>query len=160
MSHDPNSLRTPLARVRGLGAAKSGTGHFWLQRLTAVANIPLTFAMVLIVLMLAKLDYAGARALVANPLVGILLIAFLVSAFVHMRLGMQVIIEDYVHLDRRIAAAVEDLAGDDVGDVGHGCALLSGSGRGLAQPPPNRQPSMPEPAGKATPLHLDEIHIY
>jgi succinate dehydrogenase / fumarate reductase, membrane anchor subunit len=97
MSHNPNSIRTPLARVRGLGAAKSGTGHFWMQRLTAVANIPLTLAMVVIVVMLAKLDYAGARALVANPLVGILLIAFLVSALVHMRLGMQVIIEDYVH---------------------------------------------------------------
>jgi succinate dehydrogenase / fumarate reductase, membrane anchor subunit len=97
MHSDPTSIRTPLARVRGLGAAKSGTGHFWLQRLTAVANIPLTFAMVIVVLMLAKLDYAGARALIANPLVAILLIAFLVSAFVHMRLGMQVIIEDYVH---------------------------------------------------------------
>ncbi len=97
MSQSQNSIRTPLARVRGLGAAKSGTGHFWMQRLTAVANIPLTLAMVVIVVMLAKLDYAGARALVANPLVGILLIAFLVSALVHMRLGMQVIIEDYVH---------------------------------------------------------------
>lgn len=97
MHSDPNSIRTPAARVRGLGAAKSGTGHFWLTRLTAVANIPLTFAVVIIALMLAKADYAGARALIANPLVAIILMAFLVSALVHMRLGMQVIIEDYVH---------------------------------------------------------------
>jgi succinate dehydrogenase / fumarate reductase membrane anchor subunit len=97
MQNHPNSIRTPAARVRGLGAAKSGTGHFWLTRLTAVANIPLTFAMVIIALMLAKADYAGARALIANPLVAILILAFLISALAHMRLGMQVIIEDYVH---------------------------------------------------------------
>lgn len=97
MQNNPNSIRTPAARVRGLGAAKSGTGHFWLTRLTAVANIPLTFAMVIIALMLAKADYAGARALIANPLVAILILAFLISALAHMRLGMQVIIEDYVH---------------------------------------------------------------
>lgn len=97
MHSDPTSIRTPAARVRGLGAAKSGTGHFWLTRLTAVANIPLTIAVVIIALMLSKADYAAARALIANPLVAIVLIAFLVSALVHMRLGMQVIIEDYVH---------------------------------------------------------------
>ena len=97
MSNNANSMRTSTAKVRGLGAARSGTGHFWLTRLTAVANIPLTFAFVIIVLMLAKRDYAGAMALVANPLVAILLMAFILSAMVHMRLGMQVIIEDYVH---------------------------------------------------------------
>ena len=97
MSKNTASIRTSAAKVRGLGAAKSGTEHFWLTRLTAVANIPLTFAFVVIVLMLAKRDYAGALALIGSPVVAIVLLAFIVSAFVHMRLGMQVIIEDYVH---------------------------------------------------------------
>ena len=97
MSKNTASIRTSAAKVRGLGAAKSGTEHFWLTRLTAVANIPLTFAFVVIVLMLAKRDYAGALSLIGSPVVAIVLLAFIVSAFVHMRLGMQVIIEDYVH---------------------------------------------------------------
>jgi len=97
MQQASSSLRTPASRVRGLGAAKSGTGHFWLQRVTAVANIPLTIAFVIIILMLAKRDYAGALALVAHPVAAILLLLFILSGAVHMRLGMQVIIEDYVH---------------------------------------------------------------
>ena len=97
MSKNETSLSTPMARVRGLGAAKSGTDHFWKSRVTAVANVPLTLCFVVIVMMLAKRDYAGAMALVGNPLVGILLLLFIGSAVVHMRLGMQVIIEDYVH---------------------------------------------------------------
>jgi succinate dehydrogenase / fumarate reductase membrane anchor subunit len=91
------SIRTPAARVRGLGSAKTGTSHFWLQRMTAVANIPLTIAFVAIVLVLARRDYAQAMALVSQPLVALLLIGFMLSAVIHMRLGMQVIIEDYVH---------------------------------------------------------------
>lgn len=97
MSKNTSSLSTPMARVRGLGAAKSGTDHFWKTRVTAVANVPLTLCFVVIVMMLAKRDYAGAMALVGNPLVGILLLLFIGSAMIHMRLGMQVIIEDYVH---------------------------------------------------------------
>lgn len=97
MSPSPSSLRTPASRVRGLGAAKSGTEHFWLSRVTAMANIPLTIAFVVIVLMLAGRDYAGAIRLVGHPLVAVLLLCFLLSAAIHMRLGMQVIIEDYVH---------------------------------------------------------------
>lgn len=96
MSKKPD-IATPMARVRGLGAARSGTGHFWLSRVTAVANVPLTIAFVIIVLMLAKADYAGAIKIVGHPVSAILLLLFVGSAATHMRLGMQVIIEDYVH---------------------------------------------------------------
>jgi succinate dehydrogenase / fumarate reductase membrane anchor subunit len=86
----PKHIRTPLARVRGYGAARSGTGHFWWQRLTAVANIPLTIAGVFIVIMLLGRNQAA----VAQILIMLL---FVISITFHMRIGMQVVIEDYVH---------------------------------------------------------------
>jgi succinate dehydrogenase / fumarate reductase membrane anchor subunit len=89
--------RTPLARVRGLGSAKSGTGHFWRQRLTAVANIPLTIAFVLIVVSLLSRNHAAAQQILGTPLVAVVMLLFIGSVTYHMRLGMQVIIEDYVH---------------------------------------------------------------
>jgi len=91
-----SSMRTPLARVRGLGSAKSGTGHFWLQRLTAVANLVLTVIFIGIVIALVGRPYPAAIALLSHPLVAILMLLFILSACVHMRIGMQVIIEDYV----------------------------------------------------------------
>ncbi|CAN7457710.1 succinate dehydrogenase, hydrophobic membrane anchor protein [Bosea sp. LjRoot90] len=91
-----SSMRTPLGRVRGLGSAKSGTGHFWLQRVTAVANVILTLAFLCIVISLIGKPYAVAVATLAKPHVAILMLLFTVSGAVHMRLGMQVIIEDYV----------------------------------------------------------------
>jgi succinate dehydrogenase / fumarate reductase, membrane anchor subunit len=97
MSTSNSSMRTPIGKVRGLGSAKSGTDHFWKTRLTAIANIPLGVAFVAILFMLANKDYAGALALVGSPFVAILLMLFLISGMIHMRLGMQVIIEDYVH---------------------------------------------------------------
>ncbi|MBN9445147.1 MAG: succinate dehydrogenase, hydrophobic membrane anchor protein [Bosea sp.] len=90
-------MRTPLGRVRGLGSAKSGTGHFWLQRLTAVANVILTVIFVFIVVALVGKPYPAAMALLTQPCVAILMLLFILSACVHMRIGMQVIIEDYVH---------------------------------------------------------------
>jgi len=90
-------IRTPLARVRGLGAAHSGTGHFWRQRLTAVANIPLTIAAVIIIVMLLGRNQAAAAQILGSPLVAIIMLLFIASITAHMRIGMQVIIEDYVH---------------------------------------------------------------
>ena len=90
-------LRTPLARVRGLGSARSGTEHFWRQRLTAVANIPLTIAFVLIVVSLLGRNHAAAQQILGSPLVAIVILLFIGSVTYHMRIGMQVVIEDYVH---------------------------------------------------------------
>jgi succinate dehydrogenase membrane anchor subunit len=89
--------RTPLARVRGLGSARSGTAHFWHQRLTAVANVPLTIAFVLIVVALLGRNHAAAQQILGTPLVAIVILLFIGSVTYHMRIGMQVIIEDYVH---------------------------------------------------------------
>ena len=92
-------MSTPLARVRGLGAAKSGSEHFWRQRLTAVANVPLTIAFVLIVVSLLGRNHAAAAQILGSPLVAIIMLLFILSIAIHMRIGMQVIIEDYVHDD-------------------------------------------------------------
>jgi succinate dehydrogenase / fumarate reductase membrane anchor subunit len=96
---DENALRTPLARVRGLGSARSGTDHFWYQRLTAVANIPLTIVFVVIVIMVMGRNYAAVAQIIGAPLVAILLLLYVGSVTYHMRLGMQTVIEDYVHDD-------------------------------------------------------------
>jgi succinate dehydrogenase / fumarate reductase, membrane anchor subunit len=90
-------MSTPLGRVRGLGAAKSGTGHFWRQRLTAVANVPLTIAFVFIVVALLGRNHAYVVQILGSPLIAIIMLLFILSVTTHMRIGMQVIIEDYVH---------------------------------------------------------------
>ncbi len=91
------SMETPLKRVRGLGSAHSGTGHFWKQRATALAGIPLTIAFLVIVLSTVGKDFATVKATLAHPLVSILMLLFVLSSVIHMRIGMQVVIEDYVH---------------------------------------------------------------
>ena len=95
----PPPMRTPLRRVRGLGSARSGTEHFWRQRLTAVANVPLTIAFVVIVVSLLGRNHAAVVQIIGSPLVSVILLLFVVSVTYHMRLGMQTVIEDYVHGD-------------------------------------------------------------
>ncbi|MFO1434751.1 MAG: succinate dehydrogenase, hydrophobic membrane anchor protein [Candidatus Competibacteraceae bacterium] len=91
------SLRTPIGRARGLGSAKEGVAHWWAQRVTAVALVPLTLWFVISLLFMARADYESLQAWIAQPLVTVLLVAFLFSLFYHTILGMQVVIEDYVH---------------------------------------------------------------
>ncbi|MDR3386241.1 MAG: succinate dehydrogenase, hydrophobic membrane anchor protein [Rudaea sp.] len=90
-------LQTPLKRVRGLGSAKSGTHHFIVQRVTAIALIPLVLWAIWLALAIVHADYPHARALVHQPLNAVLLVAFTIAAFWHAQLGLQVVIEDYVH---------------------------------------------------------------
>ena len=97
MTDNVRHIRTPLARVLGHGAARSGTGHFWRQRLTAVANIPLTIAAIIIMITLLGRNQAAVAQILGSPLVAIIMLLFVVSVTMHMRIGMQVIIEDYVH---------------------------------------------------------------
>jgi len=84
-----------------LGSAHSGTGHFWLQRLTAVANLPLVIGMLIVVVSLVGRSHATAIARLTNPFIALLVIAAVISVVTHMRIGMQVIIEDYVHSESR-----------------------------------------------------------
>jgi succinate dehydrogenase / fumarate reductase membrane anchor subunit len=96
-----HELRTPLARVRGLGSAKSGTGHFWLQRLTAISNAVLVVFLLWLVFALVGKDYATVKETLQRPLITLPLLLLILSGTVHMRLGMQSIIEDYVHAEGR-----------------------------------------------------------
>lgn len=91
------SYRTPLSRVTGLGSAKEGTEHFWMQRLTAVANIPLTLFFVWLVVSCIGADRADMIAKFSNPFITAATILMVLSAALHMKLGLQVVIEDYVH---------------------------------------------------------------
>ncbi|MDO9382219.1 MAG: succinate dehydrogenase, hydrophobic membrane anchor protein [Hyphomicrobiaceae bacterium] len=91
------AMRTPLKNVRYLGSAKEGADHFWKQRVTGVANLFLGIFLIALIVKLAGADHATVKATIANPLYGLPLLLLALSAAIHMRLGMQVIIEDYIH---------------------------------------------------------------
>ncbi len=91
------TMRTPLKEVRRLGSAKEGADHFWMQRMTGAANFLLAIFAIGLVMHLVGADHAAVSRTLAHPLVALPLLLFLVSAAIHMRIGMQVIIEDYVH---------------------------------------------------------------
>jgi succinate dehydrogenase / fumarate reductase membrane anchor subunit len=93
------SLRTPLGRVRGLGSAKEGVSHWWVQRVTAVALVPLVLWFTVSMLSIVRADYDSAVHWVGQPFNTVLLVALLVGAFYHALLGLQVVIEDYVHAE-------------------------------------------------------------
>ena len=91
--------RTPLARARGLGSAKDGVGHWWAQRLTAIALIPLVVWFAISLVMLSGADYTVVRAWIGSPLVMMLLVLTISVGLHHGQLGMRVVIEDYVGSD-------------------------------------------------------------
>ena len=104
------SIRTPIARVRGLGSARSGTGHFWQQRVTALANVPLTIGFVIILVSLLGRSHAAVIQILGSPLVAIVMLLFIGSVTYHMKIGMQVIIEDYVHDEKwKLAALIGNI---------------------------------------------------
>ena len=93
-------MRTPMRGVRGLGAAHSGTKHFWYQRVTSVAGIPLTIALVIIVIALLGRSHAAVVQVLGSPIVAIIMLLFIINTAYHMWIGMQEIIIDYVHEDK------------------------------------------------------------
>ena len=94
-----NDFRTPLSRARGLGSAKEGVHHWWAQRITAVALIPLVVWFAISLIMMSGADYAVVRAWIGSPVVMVLLTLTIVMGLHHGQLGMQEVVEDYVHHD-------------------------------------------------------------
>ena len=94
-----SDLRTPLARARGLGSARVGVHHWWAQRLTAIALIPLVVWFAISLVMMSGADYGAVRAWIGSPVVMVLLILTIAIGLHHGQLGLQVVIEDYVHGD-------------------------------------------------------------
>jgi succinate dehydrogenase / fumarate reductase membrane anchor subunit len=105
-THGGPSMRTPLGRVRNLGASHSGTTDFWRQRLTAVAMTLLIVPMLVIIMMLIGRNQAGAAQIIGSMPIAVILILFIVASTWHMKIGMQVVIEDYVHNEKLKLASV------------------------------------------------------
>jgi succinate dehydrogenase / fumarate reductase, membrane anchor subunit len=100
------SMRTPLGRVRNLGSSHSGTTDFWRQRITAVAMVLLIVPVIMVVMMMLGSNHAGAAQMLGSPLVAITLLLFIIASTWHMRIGMQVVIEDYLHHEQLKLAAI------------------------------------------------------
>ena len=105
-THGAPSMRTPLGRVRNLGASHSGTSDFWRQRLTAVAMTLLIVPVIVVVLMLLGSNQAGAKQIFSSVPIAIIMLLFIVASVWHMKIGMQVVIEDYVHNEKIKLASV------------------------------------------------------
>jgi succinate dehydrogenase / fumarate reductase membrane anchor subunit len=91
------SMRSELGKVRGLGAAHDGTEHFWMQRVTAIANVPLVIFFIWFIVAHGNDTRAEVTAAIKNPFTAIALALFMISTCWHMKLGLQMVIEDYVH---------------------------------------------------------------
>lgn len=100
------SMRTPLGRVRNLGAAHSGTSDFWRQRITAVAMTLLMIPVLVIIMMLLGRNQAGAKQILGSLPVAIIMLLFIIASAWHMKIGMQVVIEDYVHNEKLKLASI------------------------------------------------------
>jgi succinate dehydrogenase membrane anchor subunit len=100
------TMTTPLAKARGLGPAHRGTETFWRQRMTAVANIPLVIFLILSIVTHIGANYETVRAYLARPVVALAMLALVISASIHMRIGLKEIIEDYVHDEGAKVAAL------------------------------------------------------
>jgi succinate dehydrogenase / fumarate reductase, membrane anchor subunit len=105
-SPSPRSMRTPLGRVRSLGASHSGTSDFWRQRITAVASVLLILPVIVVVMMLLGRNQAWAAQILGSPVVAIVLLLFIITTVWHMKIGMQVVIEDYIHNEKLKLASV------------------------------------------------------
>ena len=105
-SRASTSMRTPLGRVRNLGAAHSGTSDFWRQRLTAVAMTLLMIPGIVVVMMVLGRNQAGAAQVLGSPWVALILLLFIIASTWHMKIGMQVVLEDYVHNEKLKLAAI------------------------------------------------------
>lgn len=100
------SMRTPLAKVRNLGAAHSGTSDFWRQRVSAIAMILLLIPAIVIIMIMLGRNQAGAAQILGSPLIAIIVLLFIVASVWHMKIGMQVVIEDYVHGEKLKLSAI------------------------------------------------------
>jgi len=101
-----NSMRTPLARVRNLGSSHSGTSDFWRQRLTGVATVLLIVPAIVVVMMLLGRNQAGAAQILGSAPIAIIMLLFVIASAWHMKIGMQVVIEDYVHAEKLKLVAI------------------------------------------------------
>jgi succinate dehydrogenase / fumarate reductase membrane anchor subunit len=101
-----DDMRTPLARVIGLGSAKSGVHHWWMQRVSAIALVPLTLWFIAAIIAQTGADYTTFVAWMRNPITDILMGLLLIALFYHTSLGLQVVVEDYVHSGAKFAAVI------------------------------------------------------